>query len=716
MSKGVEMLATTVEATEGIATIGSNLDIVKDTLCAVGAIGEAVKPFVPLIASVTFVIEEIIKIYETVQYNKKICNSLMDRVDAAGTAIRTLKRRQTENKNLRNQEYYNSFIRFVEIMKRIKNFIGDVSNLNRYQKFVHSGSVKDRFDSLAKGFDEVMTELHFTMAVANEEQRRIDQIALESDNAEMTKFLERIEGGIIDQNQKINTVLQEVSLMKEKLDHLDSSDNNIKNIKADEIKSTDLMDPNVSKLTDRRGKNRQVIKKMYKSIEVACKPIDLQNSKEAAKIQGHLAILGKLYESPNIIRFYGLSNTENLYVMVFEWAEYGSLRDLYCKYDIAWHVKVQIALAICRGLTFLHSCDILHHDIRCAHILMDEGLIPKIAKFNYSRTTSGPTSDMKDVTGITHWMAPEKLRDSVKKPVPYTIKCEIFSFGMLLWELVFEKIPYEKWDILKIKEHVLAGKREKITWGKAPPDVRELQKNMAKIIVSAWEGDLAIRASLQDIFMRLDKLAGKYCTGKETEAKLLPDKALDLDGSAVSISDEGGFYLPDMYMDDFNIDEIAQVIPLEEGIAAHRKKEHTKAWECFSAHAELGNATAKYWKGYYFWEGIEVEKDRKKASELFKEAADDADDEIPDAQLRYAISLVNNPPVKFDRKIFLEYLTKAADNNNPTAQFNLGEVYIYGKLNQKKDEELGKKYLRLAALNDQPKAKELLQKLGINEY
>ncbi|RHZ46460.1 hypothetical protein Glove_621g22 [Diversispora epigaea] len=267
--------------------------------------------------------------------------------------------------------------------------------------------------------------------------------------------------------------------MKEKLDHSDSSD---KNIKTNQINSTDLDDPLTSKATDCRGKNSRIIKKIYKNSEVACKPIDLQNGdpKEAAKIQGQLAILGKLRDSLNIIRFYGLSNTENSDVMVFEWAEYGSLRELYCKYDIAWHVKVQITLEICRGLTFLHSCDILHHDIRCEHIMMTTGFIPKIAKFKYSRMANGPTSDMKGVTDVIRWMAPEKLRDSIKHHVPYTFKCEIFSFGMLLWELVFEKIPYEKWDILKIKEHVLAGNRKKITFGKASPDVQKLQKGFAK--------------------------------------------------------------------------------------------------------------------------------------------------------------------------------------------------------------------------------------------
>ncbi|RHZ75816.1 hypothetical protein Glove_209g127 [Diversispora epigaea] len=710
----VETLATTVEATESLATIGSNLNIAKGTLCAVGAVGEAVKPFVPLIAAVTFVISEIVAVYETVQYNKKICNSLMDRVNTAEAAIKTLKRRQTENeKNFRNQEYYQSFIRFVNIMERIKAFMVDVSNLNKYQKFLHSSSVKSTFNSLSKDFDKVMTELHFTMAIANDEQKRIDQFALDSDNADMAKFLERIEGGIIDQDQKINIVLREVSLMKGKLEHQNKINDDIK---ADKIKSTELSDPLMSKPTDCRGRNFRIIKKMYKKFEVACKPIDLQNSepKEAAKIQGHLAILGKLRDSPNIIRFYGLSKTENLDVMVFEWADYGSLKELYCKFDIAWHVKVQIALGICRGLAFLHSCEILHHDIRCDHILMYIGLIPKIAKFNYSRMVDGPTTDMKDVTGIMHWMAPEKLRDSAKNPVPYTFKCEIFSFGMLLWELVFEKIPYEKWDILKIKEHVLDGNREKITFGKDSPDVERLQKDLAKIIVSAWQGDPAIRASLQNIFMNLVQLADEHCTpDKEFDKRLLPDKTLDLDGSrSVSISDEGGLELPDMDMD-FNIDKITQIIPLKEGIAAHRKKEHAEAWKCFLAHANLGNATAKYWKGYYLWEGIQVGKDRKQASDLFKEAADD---EIADAQLRYAFSLVDNPLVNFDREIFLKYITKAADNNNPTAQFNLGDVYLHGKLEQKKDVELGKKYLRLAALNNQPSAKELLQKLGEKKH
>ncbi|RHZ46439.1 hypothetical protein Glove_621g60 [Diversispora epigaea] len=695
------------DITKNVSNIAGSIKKKMSTekMASAATIGDCVQPFVPLFDSVNLVISEIITVYETVQYNKKICNSLMDRVDAAVAAIKTLKRRQAENEiNFRNQEYFKSFIRFIDIMKRIKNFIADVSNLNKYQKFLHSSSVKDRFDSLAKDFDVVMTELHFTTAVANDEQRRIDKSALESDVDNMTKFLEKIDDDIIDQNQKINIVLQEVSLMKERLDHPDSSNKT-------EIKSTELGDPFVSKATDRRGKSLQVFKKIYKNFEVACKPINLQNEdfNEVTKIQGELAILEKLRDAPNIIRFYGLSNVDNSKVMVFEWADHGSLRELYCKYDIAWHGKVRIALDICRGLTFLHSREILHHDIRCENIMMTARLDVRIANFKYSCMLNNSTSDMMHLQDdLIHWLAPEKMRSS---DFSYTFKCEVFSFGMLLWELIFRKIPYEKWTVMKVKEHVMAGNRVKITWGKAPPDVQTLQKGLAKIIVSAWHGDPANRASLQDIFMNLAQLAHVYCTSdKEIASIILPNKELDLNGSlsrAVSISDEGGLGLLDF---EFNIDEMSQTIPLEEGIASHKRKEYQRAWNCFVAHADLGDAIAKYWKGYYLWKGIEVEKDPERASGLFKEAADE---EIANAQFRYAFSLVNNPTVKFDREIFLEYITKAADNNNPAAQFNLGEVYLNGKFGNKKDKELSIKYLRLAALNNHPKAKELLEKLGI---
>ena len=55
---------------------------------------------------------------------------------------------------------------------------------------------------------------------------------------------------------------------------------------------------------------------------------------------------------------------------------------------------------------------------------------------------------------------------------------------MLLWELAFERIPYEHWDMNTIRDHVLANKREKITFGKESASIQKLQQSFAKIIVA----------------------------------------------------------------------------------------------------------------------------------------------------------------------------------------------------------------------------------------
>ena len=122
---------------------------------------------------------------------------------------------------------------------------------------------------------------------------------------------------------------------------------------------------------------------------------------------------------------------------------------------------MSIALEICRGLIFLQYADILHHDLKCENILITDSLEPKIYNFELARYTSGHTTSLNDLMtkNVAPWLAPEKLAYFKAR---YTTQCEIFSFGMLLWELAFEKIPYQGWGVEKIKDHVIKGGREKL--------------------------------------------------------------------------------------------------------------------------------------------------------------------------------------------------------------------------------------------------------------
>ncbi|CAI2166719.1 19772_t:CDS:10 [Funneliformis geosporum] len=649
----------------------------KRTVEVIGNV-EFIKPYIPLIAAVTAVIGDIFMIYENIEYNKKTCNALMDRVQTADIAIKMLNRRMQWNENnFRKNIYYLAFIKFINVMKRIQDFILDVSKLQGYKKLLQIGSIKDKFNNLINDFEKIMNDLKFTITFTYADQHKIDQQALIEDIAEMSRFLDRIGDDIACDNYQINTVFQEVILIKNRLNYFGHNRHNLpipETFKVKKIVPNELTDPLERVASDRRGKTKPyIVKKLLKkflkqSIDVACIP-----TYYGKNFKTHLVILGKLHSSPDILKFYGLSHVENHKVMVFEWAEYGNLREVYNAYDISWTSKVSIALNICRGIIFLHSCSILHHDIRCENILMTSRLEPKIANFEYERFTTDETTNLVDITESFHWLAPEKMRYYDYR---YNIKCEVFSFGMLLWELIFQKVPYEHWNSSKIREYVLSNKREKIAFSKASPDIQILQEIYANIIVSAWQDDPQIRTSLQQIFLGLHVLAG-------------------------SVNDVGDLPLPGRDMEFFTA-----IMPLRDGIAAHKRNEWDTAWECFNAHAELGNTTAKYWKGYYLWEGYSCQKDRVEASKLYKAAADDG---FPDAQLRYAFSLIDNPGIKFNKKIFIEYLIKASDNNSSTAQFNLGDLYFNGKMGVTKDVSLGKKYLNLAALNSHHKAIIMLQ-------
>lgn len=160
--------------------------------------------------------------------------------------------------------------------------------------------------------------------------------------------MERIEGGITAGNNQINTVLQEVILIKNQIETFTDIKRSYlpipETIKATTIDPKELTDPIGGKASDRRGKKEPfILKKTLKnSIEVACVPksIPEDNSMKAQKIQAQLAILGKLQDSPNILKFYGLSHVDDNLVMILEWAELGNLREVYNKFDIVWTAKV----------------------------------------------------------------------------------------------------------------------------------------------------------------------------------------------------------------------------------------------------------------------------------------------------------------------------------------------------------------------------------------
>ncbi|CAB4373871.1 unnamed protein product [Rhizophagus irregularis] len=670
----------------------ANLLFVRDTQLT--TVGDVMTPYNPLIQTATNLIKNIVDIYEMAEYNKKICNVLIERVELTRVSIELLQiRKLKREKELRNESYYNAFCKFIYVLEKIKEYAKDISKIHVFRKYAKANSVKEKFIKLTEEYDNIMKDLHFTMAIDSEERRKSDEEALSEDLAEFDKFLRAmgLMGEKVD-NDIVNYITKHLA--------------DITFHAANKIDSKELTLPARGKSDDKRGKGPNfIVRRILNGQEVACKLTSTteEEMKTNTSVQEYLECLMKLSECNHILRFCGVSKIDDINALVFEWAHYGTLKELYEKKDIQWHYKVQIALKICRGLIFLQKAEILHHDLRCENILMTESLEPKIYNFHLEDYSTDTTLSNEVINDIVRWLAPEKLINYKSK---YTTQCEIFSFGVLLWELAFEKIPYRSLKVDEIKDFVIKGGREVIKFGNSTPEISKLQEDYKKIINDTWKNNPQERISFLKALNMLEELYNSVShMFDENMPALLDENTLDLDGSKAN---------DDLVLPDENVSPIIPKFSLNEGILAYREGDHQKAWKCFEYHAENGNTVAKYWKGRYLWEGIhDGIKGREEGKELLKIAADEGD---PDAQLRYAFTLKNVLGEGDNRNIFMNYITKAAEGNNDTAQFNLGDIYYKGKLNIPKDENEGIKWLKLAALHDNARAIKFLEEKKISFY
>lgn len=149
---------------------------------------EFMKPFIPLFKEAAISITIIFHIYQLSQYNKKICNSLLDRAKLAEFVIDQLIRRRKENiKNFKNFTWYKSFERLIKILTEIKIFAEKISQLHEIKKFLKVKNIKERFEILITEYDNAMMDLNFTMAITNKQQRKIDHENLKDDLSEINE-------------------------------------------------------------------------------------------------------------------------------------------------------------------------------------------------------------------------------------------------------------------------------------------------------------------------------------------------------------------------------------------------------------------------------------------------------------------------------------------------------------------------------------------------
>ncbi|EAY22279.1 TKL family protein kinase [Trichomonas vaginalis G3] len=150
--------------------------------------------------------------------------------------------------------------------------------------------------------------------------------------------------------------------------------------------------------------------------------------------------------------------------------------------------KCVIAMCIAHGMMNLHKMKIIHRDLKSLNILLDNRHLPKVIDFGIARFKDDSTNLVTQQIGTTQWMAPEQLMTAT-----YTNKVDVYAYGVLLWEIVSEDIPFRGFTGVQIAIQVAErNSRPKIT--------DNCPKKLRQLIELCWHRDPEKRPSFKQIF------------------------------------------------------------------------------------------------------------------------------------------------------------------------------------------------------------------------
>jgi len=167
------------------------------------------------------------------------------------------------------------------------------------------------------------------------------------------------------------------------------------------------------------------------------------------------AVVWKHLNHPNIAPFLGV--TLEPLQLVSEWMPGGELREHLGQNPNANPVHLLIGVA--EGLEYLHSCHVIHGDLKGPNVLVDESGNARITDFGLTTIARNPHSNRTTLDEdrdryTTRWCAPELLFSGQA----VSEKSDIFSFGMIIIEVFTGKIPFCKFGAPAVIARITAGK------------------------------------------------------------------------------------------------------------------------------------------------------------------------------------------------------------------------------------------------------------------
>ncbi|XP_009769085.1 putative serine/threonine-protein kinase SIS8 isoform X2 [Nicotiana tabacum] len=206
----------------------------------------------------------------------------------------------------------------------------------------------------------------------------------------------------------------------------------------------------------------------------------------------------KRLRHPNVVLFMGAVTRPPNLSIITEFLHRGSLYRLIHRSNnqLDERRRLRMALDAARGMNYLHNCTpmVVHRDLKSPNLLVDKNWVVKVCDFGLSRMKQSTFLSSRSTAGTAEWMAPEVLRNE-----PSDEKCDVYSYGVVLWELCTLQQPWGGMNPMQVVGAVgFQHRRLDI------PD--DMDPAIADIIRKCWQTDPKLRPSFAEIMAALKPL------------------------------------------------------------------------------------------------------------------------------------------------------------------------------------------------------------------
>jgi len=265
------------------------------------------------------------------------------------------------------------------------------------------------------------------------------------------------------------------------------------------------VDPKSVKVGDKLGEGGfgAVHKGRFKNKTVAVKLLNrkmMRNRQVIKEFKAEIGIMCQL-DHPNVIKCLGACTKPPTYMMITEFMPRGTLFDVLHKGQIQlnWVLMKRIVMDIARGMAYIHASSLLHRDLKSSNLLLDGNFNVKISDFGLvhyldegESLGGGPVGH----AGTFQYMAPEVIAHEAA-----TEKSDVYSFAIVLWEIMARKLPYVGMDPQMVAQNVLSSHLR-------PPILPFFPQPMSVLMNACWHYNPAKRPSFVEIEAIVKRLPG----------------------------------------------------------------------------------------------------------------------------------------------------------------------------------------------------------------